>query len=188
MNQRHDLRKAVQYCVSAVEQWIKTRDEKSTVQLYFSQENKYRLLILRSWSLQYKLTITEILDMVMKPLRRHIAKNPYFKNKKMLLGVSVKTLTSAAAERIIREKIERRYPGNEHIAIWRRQERKVQLEREEREENDGELERRGLPKAGDLSEYAQLYRRSIRRQRLQLQKEEDADWRRRKAYRDNPWL
>jgi len=120
----------------------------------------------------------------MKPLRREVKYTPA---KKSALGISVTTLVSRAAQRIIEEKLVRRYPGGENVEIWRKREQAAQLERERKdaEEEPDRVLHRSL---GNIDNYASRYKRRVLEKRDFLSDQELASWRKRRRYRNNPWL
>ena len=108
------------------------------------------------------------------------------------MGVSVGTLTCARAEDILRKELRWRYQDGEHLKIWRERMRDAQLEAELVEEFEGLTPRgtrvQSVVEAGSINKFVTDYRERVLRHRLQNRRALDAKWRRRKAYRYNPWL
>lgn len=169
--------------------WVK---EKDGIDLYagFSIENRLRLLKLRTWKLRYRLPVKEILSLVVPVLREHIESGFRKKSKRRGLGIGIPALTGRAAERILISQMKKKYPNNEHLAQWRQLERERQLSQEEQDETD--LPTREVPdptllNSSSVASYVRRYRVRCLSRREKLEKEQSARWRRRKAYRGNPW-
>ncbi|MDE2100618.1 MAG: hypothetical protein KGL39_25465 [Patescibacteria group bacterium] len=157
-----------------LQEWLLEHDGRE-VPLHLRDENRCRLIQLRTWSLRYHLPVKQILSMVMRPLRKGAKTRGRID---YAIGVSFNALLGTAAERIIKEKIERRYPRDEHIALWRQRERRAQLRREAADAGESPQ-----PLPGTIEEYVE---QADGNRRL-IQIAETEAWRKRKNYRNNPW-
>jgi hypothetical protein len=165
-----------------LERWIDTRDDRR-VRLFLNDKDKLRLLRLRVWSMRYKISIPEILDLIVKPLRKKV------RGRARGLGLSIATLTGAVAEEILEDRIVERYPDGANISAWKETERDRQLLAEWLEETDGMPVHDSvitLLEVGDVEDYTKAYATRIAAAR---KRNESELWRRRrKRYRGNPWL
>ena len=168
-----------------MEEWMKRRDKKRT-RLTYKKADQPRLLRLRTWSMRHHLPITEILDLLVPVLKERIL----YKSK-YGFEIPVKVLTGAAAGRILRYEIAKRYDGNEHILAWREMERERQLRAERIEELEGiPLKPRlheAMPENETVSEYVDHYTQSVMQNRQRERQAAGERWRRRKKYRNSPW-
>lgn len=171
--------------LSVVEKWCK-QEAQADIRLSLTKANQLRLLKLNTWSLLYRLSVQEILSILI-PILRKKAKS----RKTRGLGISVAMLTSVGAERILEEEIEARYPGGEHIGVWRERQREIELLREEQEELDGITVRQVQLKTVldyDTPEaWVKCYRAGLEDRRNKYQAAVSSSERRKKAYRWSPW-
>jgi hypothetical protein len=172
---------------SAIEQWIQDHDGKH-VPVRYKRADQIKLLKFRTWQLRYKLSIPEILNLIVWVLRTKMLG----RGKGYGLGVSVRTLVGQGSERILQEEIAKFYPANEHIAMWRDQERERQIEAERNEDLDGMASTNGkvptLMECDTVDKYIARYKKKILHSRQVHEVEVTKTSRRRKAYRGNPWL
>jgi len=168
-----------------MEDWMKRRDKKRTV-LRFKKDDKVRLLKLRTWSLRYHVSITEILDMIVPPLLEQVRYKSYG------FGMPIRVLTGKSARRILSYQIDKRYPGQENLLVWKEAEREKQLRDEKLEELEGiPLKAKvhaALVDADSVEDYMDKYTDQIMQKREMERKAVSQKWRRRKRYRGNPWL
>lgn len=180
------------WCVSqevlmCIERWINRTDRKFP-RLRYKPQDMARLTVLKVWSLRHRLTIDEILT-ILVPILRGWTKG---QGQRYGLGVSIRTLTSKKVEAILKEKIGRLYPQGEHIARWRSLERDRQLRAEVQLELDGlqprDHTRLEIQDVESIGPAVQRYIRAVMKKREQNAREEARAWRRLKPYRQNPWL
>lgn len=174
---------------SEVQDWIQSRDGVA-VRLNFSQPDRLKLLRLRTWEIVYCVSLFEILDIIVAPIRQHSVGKLRGTKWRYGLGTSVSSLTGWHAEQILTTIIGRRYPTNEHLGFWREQERDRQLEAERMDACDGQVLREARKSPEDfesLDDYMADYNARVKKARDRERVAVDAEWRRRKAYRWNPW-
>ena len=174
-----------------IQAWLRANGQHKVVYniTHFKLADQLRLLRFRTWSLVYKVDIGEILDIVVPVLRSyHSSYRPTGRG----LGMTLGTLTGKMAEDVLRKELERRYPQNENVEVWREEERDRQLYAERMEELDGAAPRetvRGTMQDAALDPgYVDRYAKVVLAARERLRKEQDARWRTRKSYRGNPWI
>jgi hypothetical protein len=169
-----------------MELWLESRDGKR-YNLQYRPLDRARLTRLYTWSLRYYLPIEDILDLIIPVLRGQRR----YDRKRWGIGLTVRTLTSYGAERILRKELEKKYPDGEHVAQWRDREREKQLEAECLEGLDGLIPRENgfhnVLEAGSPMEYMARYRSQVLRQRAIHQRAYSMERRRLKPYRWNPW-
>jgi len=172
---------------SRVQDWILHHDGVE-VRLALKQLDRIRLLRLRTWELQTRLDLFEILDIIVPPIREH-SKGQLKRTEAVYgLGTSVASITGSLALQILSTIIERTYPDNEHLAFWREAERDRQLAAELADACDGQVrERKTMQDFDSIESYTTYYSQLVARERQRNALEESARWRRRKAYRNNPW-
>lgn len=169
-----------------MEAWMKKRDGYRT-KLRFKPEDKVRLLRLKTWSMRHHISIAEILDMVMPVLTERSKWK-----KKYGFDITVRVLTGAASKKVLNFQLNKRYPAGENRAIWQEQEREAQLYAEKIDALEGmEVKPNLTPviRADETTEeYMERYTKSVERARAIERKAVSQKWRRRKNYRNNPWL
>jgi hypothetical protein len=172
-----------------IEEWCRTRDKKERVFIQYKTMDKVRLLKLQTWAMVNKITVLEVLD-VLIPIFRAVIKT---KRESSGLGVGIRTLTSQRAREILEDALKKRYPEREHIAVWKEKERELQIQREKMEETEGvEIRQREMflspLEAPTLDVFVRAYRERIGKKRAQNESELRSKFRKRKRYRGNPWL
>lgn len=171
--------------VAMLELWILEHDEKS-IHLTISRENQVRLLKLRTWQFRYYLPIRELLDILVPLLRDRVKRT----KSSYGLGIGIRSLTGKGAEDMLKVEIARRYPGNEHIQVWKEMQRDQQLELELLEETDGMAVRPEklitIQNAESAEQFLASYTKQIEARRKTVQS--DNSQRQKKKYRGNPWL
>lgn len=148
-----------------------------------------RLCRLQVWSWRHRVSIEEILSLVLPYLRKTVGTD---QKQRYGLGVSVATLTGKTGEVILVEALAKKYPGNEHVDRWRQIEQERQLRAEQMEETDGLAVRApklvSIMEADSVEDYLKRYTQRIRMARKQFRDTQADPERKRKAYRGNPWL
>lgn len=98
-------------------------------QQYFEIKPRHKVLLLRlkSWHWRYKLSLAEIMEMILSHFDaskrgRAIAKRPH---TSAWWGVSVYQLTGNRAHEILLDTLRQRYPNNEHISMWRCEQQRI---------------------------------------------------------------
>lgn len=151
--------------------------------------NAYKLLKLQVWAGRHRISIDEVVDILIPAFNKFQWGGRA--REKWGTNISIATLTSNNAERILAKEIELRYPENEHRMIWRQQIRQEQLDKEKAEELDGliphERGPRTMIEAASAEEFVTAYRARATKQREEHESQVSQSWRRRKAYRANPW-
>lgn len=173
---------------AVLEHWCQTHDG-SQSPIRFTSENQLRLLRLRTWSLRYYLPVYQIVDILVPILRRQAKLTKALRGG---LGIAVTMLTGDGAERILAQELEERFPGKEHVGLWRERTREAQLSREELAETDGVAVRNtaGLVSVLDCEtaeDFVRQYRLGIARKRDRYQTAALDRNRRKRPYRWSPW-
>jgi hypothetical protein len=176
---------------SEVEAWI-TNHDNAPGRLYLKPQDQFRLLILKAWTFKFKITMEELLDILI-PVLRKVTKEKQARYKPGGLMVQVSALTGNYARSIVTSTLGQKYPNQEHLLLWRERQRKMQLEREEEEELEGLAARDKDPFAlldeGDVQSFISGYIKKSVKRRQQMQDALEEEWRRRKHYPSgNPWL
>jgi hypothetical protein len=175
-----------------LEAWILRNDGK-TKRIRLGALDQVRLLRLGVWSERYAVTITEVLDTVMPVLRGQVRGE---QRERWGLGISVRALTSRGTERILREEIEKKYPGGENWGYRRGQLRDRQLEREQAEDAEGVVVRESGVKTvlecDTTGEFVAQYEQGVRRKQTEFRRASREAWRSERSYRatpgmGNPW-
>jgi hypothetical protein len=152
---------------------------KEKVNLYLTQKDIYRLLILRSWTIKYKVSLEYILRNILIFWEAFVQR----RSKQMKgrgLNVRVSTLTGKKSEEILKQFIEKDFPNNLNINIWKtsEQERIFRIK-----ETEGiKTVRREIK---TLSKYVKHYKYSIRKENTRRERIEKLFQSR--PYRDNPF-
>jgi hypothetical protein len=148
-----------------------------------------RLLRIKVWSERYQLPLDECVDILITAFNEFQWGGRI--HGKFGMGISINTLTSANAERILAKEIEKRYPDKGNRTIWREMMCQSQLNVERLDETGGLMPHERGPKtlleAGSVDEYVAGYRDRVTRRREEYDRAVNQPWRRRKAYRNNPW-
>lgn len=182
MSRVSELWSAAHEMVAEIGLWLAVHDGKEPF-LRFTREDQVRLLRLKTWQLRYYLSIQEILSFVVPVLRSTVKR----KSKRWALGITVRSLTGEAAERILQEQLKKTYPGGEHIQVWKDREQENQIEVEQMLEGDLVSSGKTIDvlHAESLEDYVSRYRARIQH----LRQERSAQMRkhRKKPYRWNPF-
>lgn len=158
------------------------------IKLRYRPEKQARLLKLRVWSTRYRVPVGEVLEIILPVLRGRVPQN---KLRRHGIGVGVYTFVGRKAEEILKDELRRKYPDSEHLTLWREQERERQLERERTEDLEGLKPHRkpvvSLLESESMEDFLTGYRDSIQQEKSQQDRVQTETWRKRKAYRGNPW-
>lgn len=167
--------------------WLEEREGHHSYATY-KPVDLARLLKLKVWSLRYYTSVPEILDLVV-PVLRYMVRT---KHKRYGLGLSLAMLTGIGAEHILEQELKKKYPDGENIAFWKECQRDRQLRVEEQEELDGLEPRqyipRGILECESVEDFAHKYEARLLKQREEWQRAVRQKWRKRKKYRNSPWL
>ena len=190
MSVQGDLQNQAGEVKLAVERWLHRADD-STVKLFLSDDDKFRLLRLKVWSIRWSIPVDEILDILIPILRKVVeGKGRQWKRLNKGLGIRITTLTGEASEKILIREIDRRYPQGENVSVLKSAEQDRQLIAEKVEEEGGEFAVRSTPKlitSESIDDYVERYATRVQKEREEFDKASSEKWRRRKAYRGNPW-
>ena len=171
---------------SAIEHWIQDHDHKH-VPVRYKPADQLKLLKFRTWQLRHKLSVPEILNLIVPVLRGQMLG----RGRNYGLGIGVRTLVGRGSERILLEEIAKFYPSSEHISMWRDQERERQIDAEHNEDLDGmESTSNKIPTLMDcdsVDQYLSRYKKKILHSRQVHEVEVTKASRKRKAYRGSPW-
>lgn len=184
----NDVWRIANLVIRDMEEWIKINDKKS-VRLRYFQVDQVKLLKLRVWAYRHYIDIQEVLDLIVPPLRTLIREH----KKSYGLGVSIRSLTSRRAYLILLSRLKERYPDDEHISIWRENERERQLQVEKELDTDGLVTRSPRVFASVLESpsaeaFIARYKKCVVTARLEQQRLYDQGWRKRRQYRGSPWI
>lgn len=182
-----ELWQATNQITSDIERWLRIRESRS-IPLRFKPIDQARLLRLRVWSVKYYIPIIEILDILIPELRLLTKK----KSPRYALGITMQMLCGSGAEKLLQDRLRRRYPESEHFLLWREQLRDAQLELEAKEDSGSDLISRStgykrLIDAPSVSDYVLQYESKITEKSNNQSIAVSQKWRRRKAYRGNPF-
>jgi hypothetical protein len=175
--------------VAEIERWLKDKEGK-TLFIRFKPADLLRLTRLQVWSYRHRVSVYDILSLVLPYLRKTIASH---NTKRYGLGVSIAALTGAGAEKILIEAINQTYPEREHIAEWRENERQRQLDVEASEERGGLGTTRVsgplcVLDADSPKEFIKSYSKRVIANRQRSRVAYGDPKRRELRHRGNPWL
>jgi hypothetical protein len=184
------LRRASQDMVFLLQKWLQRRQAKPVL-VQYNFTDSVRLLKLRVWELHYKVEIPEILDLIVPVLLKTRA--PAKQSKKPGLGISVAALTGPGAEKILAEELRKRYPDGSHRNYWREQRREEDILRERQHQEGADTivhksKGSSLLYYRSVKEYQQQYDAQVEQEREEFNRAYGQKWRKRKRYRDNPWI
>ena len=186
-NRMAELLRACGWMTRELEVWLEARENKS-VRLRYKPVEQARLLRLSCWCQRLHISVMEALDLLLPILRRKIRR----KKKSWALGVSLRALCGDAAREILEDRIAYHYPNGEHKTIWREREREKQLRLEKEEELEGfkakEPQPISLLSCETAEDFITQYSKRVLAKRHENQKAVLEAWRKRKAYRGNPWI
>ena len=170
-----------------IERWVNARDKKN-IRLRLKAIDKIKVLRLRTWAARHEIELQEVLDIVI-PLCRDRVKG---KRQSYGIGVSIRTLTGSGAYRMLTEELLKKYPNGENSSMYKSRLQEEQLQTEAEEEADGltvrtEKYTKTIIDAPSVNEFIQSYRTAVTKERIRYQKHLRERWRKRKAYRNNPW-
>jgi len=148
--------------------------------LHLKSGDVVRLVIFQVWATRYKVSV----EYVLRTLLRHWwqrAHKPF--GKRSMLGVTVPVLCGAHSNVILCEKMLLEFPGHENVGIWRHSE---QMRLLGLTETRGRVQ--GLLSENNPDESCKIYARRIEHRKKKLDAAAAGQWRRRRRWRNNPWL
>lgn len=175
----------VETLMRGIEHWVEMRDDKH-LRLFLSRADKLRLLKLRTWCMRYKLSLSEVLDLIVPVLRKTGAYRPGPKS----FGIRMSALTGDTSCRILEDRVLLLYPEGANVSVWRERERERQLQAERDEASDGVAVREQhatLLACDSIESFVGCYSRQVTARRVS-ERDSTARWRKRRKYRGNPWL
>ena len=151
----------------------------------------YRLFVLDTWRQRYRLSIRQILQILVPYYEKKFAK---YSKKKTLFGTRLATLTGKHSEKFLELVLTEMYPDNEQVAEWRNRRQLELLEqREFAADWDGweqELHerRKSLLDFKTPKQYARYYEKIVLRGRRKYKKEVTKAENKNRPYRGSPWV
>lgn len=140
-----------------------------------SAEDSLRLLILGQWRERYRISVTQILRWLIPIWREQFTKFSQGKG----IGVSISTLTGKKSEEILKERIGKEFPEQEHLARWKSQEQQRQWE---------QVCDRGVVKEDWEHPRAMVAAYQKRVQSERRLRKKFAQEQQKRNYRGNPWI
>ena len=160
-----------------VEAALKKEHGKNLRAKHLTPKDRYRLLSLRTWMLKYKLSLEEILG-VLVPIW-----SGYIKSRKVVsaesLGFMVSTLCGDKSQEILERHIKKTYPHDEHIATWRQEKQETFMRKRKILE---------FYQAGSLKTYVDQYHKDALEERAYVTKFITSRKRTRRRWLDSPWV
>lgn len=140
------------------------------VQLYLSPRDQFRLMTWKAWCFEYQVDLGFILQALLPRFKRW--KRRF--QKRITLGVPVRSITGLAARGMLEEAVSREFPNSEHIKA-------------QREELKRRMVGNGVVRVASSSpsEFVEQYRQWVKRKRRSYEKAEAKFSRR--SWRGNPW-
>lgn len=171
--------------IGLLEDYIRIEKGKS-IHLHFKKDQQLKLLKLNLLSIRYKLSIPEILVILIPLIRDRMMHN----RSTFGLGININVLCGQAAERMLFEELKKNDPGDERIELWKAKARDRQLEVEAAIDDDGVHDRvYNTPlDAPSVASFINSYRQRVLSRRAADEAARADKSRRRKVYRNNPWL
>ena len=147
--------------------------------------DRRRLTVLWVWEQRYRVSVEWILEVLLRVyFKARVRAVP--KRKIKGLPVSVKTLVSKASEAILQQELNRQYPWDDHIEIWRQYEQNNLLNRLRAEEGL-RVQQKTFLDFSSLAKYRQWYEKEMRRRRKWMDTMRREMKATSKPYRGNPW-
>src|ERR1700679_2847856 len=92
---------------------VVSKIRKVPVKLWITKPDQYRLLTLRAWEIKYKVSLENILQILLPFWERFVQRRSK-KMKKAGLNVRVSTLTGKKSEQVLKDQLSKLYPSSEH--------------------------------------------------------------------------
>lgn len=140
-----------------------------------SQEDQLRLLVLEGWEEKYRISLDWMLKQLVPYWRSRFTR--YRKSKSM--GVSIATLIGKKSEEFLRQRILEAYPDGENLLQWKMGEQARQWS----------VEWDNPPKKEDWENPREVITQY--QKRMTVERRERKTWmakRKRRRYRNNPWI
>lgn len=147
-----------------------------------SRQDALRLLTLEVWQERYKVPVRYMLKTILPFWHSVISKRSRRRAKNNGLGCKIVQLVSRRSEDVLVEQILKDYPSGENVLDWRMRQRAEQV-LPKREGRPGTL-----LKAPEVEQFAANYAKTIGRRQRKMTKAQANSARKRRRYRDNPWL
>jgi hypothetical protein len=164
----------------------KVLKEKFGRTLFFQRpkdDDLYRLLSLRTWTLRYKLPLSEILEIILKFWDSIVSKRRMKALQKQQfrgLGCTIPCLCGDRSQEIVAEYVKKKYPNGENVRAWKAERRAMHM----RTGRINLVFRRG----DSLNSVVDRYREKVIMNRNRNQKIYTRMRRTKRRYPDNPWL
>lgn len=156
---------------------------------HMSKDDERRLLVFRNWSEKYYVSIGYILGVLIPFYAQRFRKTRKKQQRGLPCGVA--TLTGKAAEYWLRKQMEKDFPDQENVELWKQARRKeILLQRDFREHGEDEFEprRKTILDYEWPSYYMRAYRKKVSAERKQNQRELNNPENKRRNYRGSPFL
>lgn len=160
---------------------------KEKVNLYLNTNDIYRLLILRSWVIRYKVSMEYILRNILVFWEAFVQRRSR-KMKSAGLNVRVSTLTGKKSEEILQQMIQKDFPNGLNKVIWKtnNQERIFRIKPNDGIQTVNTVNTKTKTKARTLHKYVKQYKYKIKKENKRREKIQDIF--QTKNYRDNPFM
>lgn len=193
MNKRELIERELQDLDSLSDKFVRRVEStlksirKEDVHLFLTQKDRYRLLILRSWEIKYRIPLRYILSTVL-PIWEAFVKRRSKKMKSQGLNVRVSTLTGKKSEQYLVERINKDFPGELNKIMYISSERERIFNKTLHQVDDGIKVKSNIKDLQDFistTRYVKYYRKerkkeNKRRDTIQEEFEE-------RPYRGNPF-
>ena len=169
------------------------------VKLWLTKDNKYRLLVLRTWEIKYKVDLEFILQTLLPVWDKFTRTRSRFA-KTGALNVRPATLVGKKSEQILQDAIKKEYKNGQNIKLWMMERREEIIESHlkqlrkrdmlsSRADPSSMLTESGvlkdLPDFSNPEKYVKYYAKYIRKERDIREKVEEMFTK--LPYRDNPF-
>ena len=143
----------------------------------YSEQDRYRLLVLLAWSRRYQVPIEYVVETLIRFWDRKITHRSR-KKVATIIGVRITTLVGAVSQSVLEERIMAEYPKLENESEWKSRARNRMLPPDGPETET----------APTIEEFMDSYRSRVERKRnLLMENKRPGSSFTRRPYRNNPW-
>ncbi len=142
------------------------------------QVTYYRLLSLRTWTMQFKLPLEEILGVLLPFWDSVVRKYSRKPHKGQGLGCTIPALCGDKSQQILEEYVKKKYPGGENVRAWKQQKQDTYFR----------IEKIKVSYAKGVEDWVGRYSKQVHSQRRRNSIIETKKRKPRRRFPDNPWL
>ena len=174
------LRKKCNFVLRHIAKWLH-EDFDRQFNMKLREIDFYRLYNVWIWSERYKLSIRQILQVLVPYWSKRFKRR---KGKAWGLGVKLHTFAGKHSQRKLEEYVAEAFPTGENFALAKQKRKFKLLGLAQREL----VKSRSIVECKTIEEFVRKYGRRVGARRKELDKAEQQQSRKRRPYRGNPWL